>query len=186
MPFGWDSTYYAVVNIEEIKLEVKRLVGELREKKVPEREIYGLFVRKEKLSRLLITKDNRLILQDFGVEIHLKPLPKAVYLLFLCHPEGINFKDLPDYTDELREIYRGMKLKTEAPRKVEQSIIDVTNPLNHSIIEKCTTIRREFKKAVGLAAAKHYVIVGKRGETKRIVLDRKLVVWEKENPPLDL
>ena len=158
----------------------------MREKKVPEKEIIDLFVRKAKLSRIVITKDNRIILQDFGVEIHLKPLPKAIYLLFLRHPEGIRFKDLPDYTDELRTIYRGMKLRTEAPKKVEKSIIDVTDPLNHSIIEKCTTIRKEFKKAIGLAAAKHYIIVGKRGEIKRIVLDRNLVVWEKENPPLDL
>ena len=161
-------------------------MAELREKKVPEKEIIDLFVRKAKLSRIVITKDNRIILQDFGVEIHLKPLPKAIYLLFLRHPEGIRFKDLPDYTDELRTIYRGMKLRTEAPKKVEKSIIDVTDPLNHSIIEKCTTIRKEFKKAIGLAAAKHYIIVGKRGEIKRIVLDRNLVVWEKENPPLDL
>lgn len=174
------------MNNEEIKSEVKRLVAELREKKVPEKEIIDLFVRKAKLSRIVITKDNRIILQDFGVEIHLKPLPKAIYLLFLRHPEGIRFKDLPDYTDELRTIYRGMKLRTEAPKKVEKSIIDVTDPLNHSIIEKCTTIRKEFKKAIGLAAAKHYIIVGKRGEIKRIVLDRNLVVWEKENPPLDL
>lgn len=171
------------MKVEEIKQEVKRLVGLLREMEIPEKEILALFARRAKLSRLLITKDKRIILQDYGIEIHLKPLPKAVYLLFLRHPEGINFKDLPDYTDELREIYRGMKLKTEAPRKVEQSIIDVTNPLNHSIIEKSATIRRAFKKAVGQAAAKHYVIVGKRGETKRITIDRKLVLCEKENPP---
>ena len=34
---------------------------------------------------------------------------KAVYLLFLNHPEGILFKHLPDYREELTEIY--VKLK---------------------------------------------------------------------------
>jgi len=114
----------------------------------------------------------------------LPPLPRAIYLLYLHHPEGIAFKDLPDYTDELREIYWSMKLRTEAPKKVEKSIIDVTNPLDHSIIEKCSRIRRSFLKVVPKSVAKHYIIVGGRAETKRILLDRKLVIWEKKNPPL--
>ena len=48
-----------------------------------------------KLSRLLITKDYRFILADYdNTEVELQPVHKAVYLLFLAHPEGIEFKRL--------------------------------------------------------------------------------------------
>jgi hypothetical protein len=41
-----------------------------------------------------------------------------------------------------------------------------------------------FVKAVGMEAAKVYAIQGKRGEARRIELDRNLVEWEqKESPP---
>jgi hypothetical protein len=39
------------------------------------------------------------------MEIKMEPLTKAVYLLFLNHPEGILFKHLPDYRQELANIY---------------------------------------------------------------------------------
>jgi len=169
-----------------LKEEVRRLVAELRNRGVPEKEILALFLKKQKLSRLLITNDYKIKLIDYngGTDIDLPPLPRAIYLLYLHHPEGIAFKDLPDYTDELREIYWSMKLRTEAPKKVEKSIIDVTNPLEHSIIEKCSKIRQSFLKVVPKLVAKHYIITGGRAETKRILLDRKLVIWEKESPPL--
>ena len=59
---------------------------------------------------------------------------KAVYILFLRHKEGIRFKELVSYRDELYSIYKTMKHSTQAPLKVKRSIIDLTNPLNSSII----------------------------------------------------
>ena len=47
---------------------------------------------KAKLSRLVITEDYRFILADYQKEVELQPVHKAVYLLFLAHPEGIEFK----------------------------------------------------------------------------------------------
>ena len=59
-----------------------------------------------KLSRLLITKDYRFVLVDFNrKEVELQPVHKAVYLLFLAHPEGIEFKRLADYREELIRYY---------------------------------------------------------------------------------
>ena len=55
-----------------------------------------------KLSRLMITKDYWFILMDYDQkEVELQPVHKAVYLLFLAHPEGIEFKRLADYREEL-------------------------------------------------------------------------------------
>lgn len=62
---------------------------------------------KQRLSKLYITHDCRFILTDLGnKEIDLQPVHKAVYLLFLAHPEGIEFKMLSEYADELTEYYK--------------------------------------------------------------------------------
>ena len=130
----------------------------------------------EKLSRLVITKDFRIILPDYyNMEIKMEPLVKAVYFLFLKHPEGIIFKFLPDYREELTRIYVNLK-PNGMNERVLQSIEDVTNPLLNSINEKCARINGAFQFDEKLA--RHYYIEGKRGEPKRIVLPRNLVVWE--------
>ena len=102
---------------------------------------------------------------------------KAVYLLFLNHPEGILFKHLPDYREELTEIYVKLKPYGMSDRAI-QSIEDVTNPLLNSINEKCARIRGAFVGQFDDHLARHYYIDGLRGEAKKIALPRELVVWE--------
>ena len=91
---------------------------------------------KRTLSRLVITSDFRFMLPDFGnVEVDLQPVHKAVYLLFLNHPEGIEFKRLAEYRDELRRWYR-MTARLMDNEKIEESILHLTNPLDNAINEK--------------------------------------------------
>ena len=111
----------------------------------------------------------------------MEPLVKAVYLLFLSHPEGIVLKQLPDYRDELTAIY--LKLTPKGlTNRVEKSIDDVTNPMMNSINEKCTRIRQVFTSVLPRSIVRYYVISGKRGEPKSILLPRANVVWECELP----
>lgn len=130
------------------------------------------------LSKLVIKKDYRILLPDYNnMEIKMEPLAKAVYLLFLKHPEGIMFKCLPDYRKELAEIYnrlRPLGLTDKAIRSIE----DVTNPLLNSINEKCARIRGAFVGQFDDHMARHYYIDGRRGEAKKISLPRDLVIWE--------
>lgn len=167
--------------IEEAKKEVKRLIDYLRKKGVPETDITELIKPEKKLSRLVITDNYRIFLPDYeGAEVCLEPLHKAVYLLFLRHPEGIRFKELPDYREELADIYHSMKRKTQAKKKVERSIIDVTDPLNNSIIQKCARIREKFRK---ITPYEEYIITGAKGEARRIALGRNLIEWDKKKSP---
>ena len=107
----------------------------------------------------------------------MEPLVKAIYLLFLRHPEGILFKYLPDYREELTQIYLKLKPLGMSDR-VLQSIEDVTNPLLNSINEKCARIRGAFVAQFDNRLAQHYYIKGKRGEAKKVPLPRDLVIWE--------
>ena len=107
------------------------------------------------------------------------PLPKAVFLLFLKHPEGIIFKCLPDYREELKDIYFRLKPSAWSVASI-LSVEDVTDPFNNSINEKCARIREAFVRHFDEHLAKNYFITGKRGEPKKIILPRKLVKYDDE------
>lgn len=158
--------------------EVRDKVNALRERGMAEKLIRKLIQIEPKLSRLIITKDMRIILPDYNnMEISMEPINKAVYLLFLKHPEGIVFKCLPDYRKELAEIYQKIKPFGLNDRTI-RSIEDVTNPCLNSINEKCARIRGAFISQFDEDLAKHYYINGWRGEAKKIDLPRDLVIWE--------
>jgi uncharacterized protein (DUF1810 family) len=130
-----------------------------------------------KLSKLTITKDCSIMLSDYNQEVKLEPIVKAVYLLFLNHPEGIAFKCLPDYRKELADLYQKIKPYGLTDRAI-RSIEDVSNPLLNSINEKCSRIRAAFLPLVDASLLDQYIIIGKSGEEKKIALSRDLVVWE--------
>ena len=158
--------------------EVRDKVNALRERGMAEKLIRKLIQIEPKLSRLIITKDMRIILPDYNnMEISMEPINKAVYLLFLKHPEGIVFKCLPDYRKELAEIYQKIKPFGLNDRTI-RSIEDVTNPCLNSINEKCARIRGAFISQFDEDLAKHYYINGWRGEAKKIDLPRDLVIWQ--------
>ena len=130
-----------------------------------------------KVSRLTISKDYTILLTDYQKEVKMEPIVKAIYLLFLKHPEGISFKYLPDYRNELADIYQKIKPLGLTERAI-RSIEDVTNPLLNSINEKCSRIRAAFQPEVDATLLEQYIIIGKSGEAKKIALSRDLVVWE--------
>ena len=160
--------------------EIAERVEKLRLKGLETFLVEKLFnKRTQKLSRLHITKDYRIFLLDyFGAEITMTPLPKAVFLLYLRHPEGIMFSYLPDFRKELMEIYRKLKGPFFNEFTALKSIEDVTNPLSNSINEKCSRIREAFISKFDEYLARYYYIDGPRGEAKKIALPRTLVKWE--------
>ena len=162
---------------QKLLKEVKEMVQKLKEYGMSEKEIISLFHIEQPLLKLFISKNYKIFLGDERKEVHMEPLVKAVYLLFLRHPEGIAFKNLPAYRQELTKIYSEVRpwgLSDRALRSIE----DVTNPLLNSINEKCARIRAAFINKFDDHLAHHYYIDGLRGEAKKIALPRDLVVRE--------
>ena len=158
--------------------EVRERIAKLRQRGIAEYILEQLIHPDNRLSRMVITKDMRILLPDYNnMEIKMEPLVKAVYLLFLKHPEGIAFKQLPDYREELTMIYNQLKPAGLTDRAI-QSIEDVTNPMLNSINEKCARIRASFLCQFDDYMAKSYYIDGQRGESKKIALPRNLITWE--------
>ena len=164
--------------ITELMEEVRERIAKLRQRGIAEYILEQLIHPDNRLSRLVVTKDWRILLPDYNdMEIKMEPLVKAVYLLFLRHPEGIVFKQLPDYREELTRIYNRLRPSGLTDRAI-QSIEDVTNPMLNSINEKCARIRAAFVGQFDEYMAKNYYVDGARGEAKKIALPRNLVVWE--------
>ncbi|MBR3726164.1 MAG: hypothetical protein IKN21_00960 [Prevotella sp.] len=147
---------------------------------------------KGRLSRLLITKDYRFILPDYeNKEVELQPVHEAVYLLFLAHPEGIEFKQLSDYREELLGYYLKMSQSIDK-QKVEESIDRLVNPLDNAINEKCSRIKNVFLSLMDEYSASYYIVSSHVRQPiasspriwyrrlKNIALPRNLVVWESE------
>ena len=134
----------------ELSLSIKELViaGRkdllLRAIGAPLLEELRIEAARAKLSRLLITKDYRFFLTDMGNrEVELQPVHKAVYLLFLAHPEGIEFKRLGDYREELIRYYMATA-KMMDKEKIEDGVNHLVNPLDNAINEKCSRIKKVF------------------------------------------
>ena len=184
---------------EERAQEVKRLVNQLQAEGrkdlllhaigVPLLEELRIEAAKGRLSRLVITKDYRFILEDYQKEVELQPVHKAVYLLFLAHPEGIEFKHLADYRDELLRYYMatGKMLDKE---KVIESVDHLVNPLDNAINEKCSRIKKVFLSMMDEYSASYYFISSHTQKhilgssriwyerLKVITLPRELVIWK--------
>lgn len=162
--------------------EIKERVEALKQKGITELVLKSILSTNfVKLSRLVITNEYKIFLPDYNnLEITMYPLPKAIFFLFLNYPEGILFKNLPDYRDELIAIYKNISGR-ENIDDMEKSINDVVNPTLNSINEKCSRIREAFIKHFDESIAKNYFITGYRATPKKIILDRKLVVLEDVN-----
>ena len=186
--------------LDEIANELSSLVKELvdvgrkdlllRAIGVPLLEELRIEAAKARLSRLLITKDYRFLLIDYdNKEVVMNPVHKAVYLLYLHHPEGIEFKKLCDYRDELQGYYLATARLMDK-QTISDSIDMLVDPLNNSINEKCSRIKSVFLSMMDQYTANFYIvsshtqkhIVGSSRiwyeRLKVITLPRDLVVWE--------
>ena len=155
---------------EEVALEVRRLTEQLvaagrkdlvlKAIGVPLLEELRIEAARGKLSRLVITEDYRFVLADYNNrEVDLQPVHKAVYLLFLNHSEGIEFKRLADYREELLGLY----MKTARwmdKEKIEESVDKLVNPLDNAINEKCSRIKKVFLELMDEYRASYYIISG--------------------------
>lgn len=160
---------------------------------VPILEELRIEAAKGTLSPLLITKTYKFILTSTHQEIDLSPIHKAVYLLFLNHPEGIEFKRLQDYREELLTIYKKVATRMDLD-KIEETIDRLIDPCDNAINEKCSRIKSAFRSLMDEYSACYYEISGHKkkivqGSSKTwyrrlkvIILPRELVIYEDDNP----
>ncbi len=155
-------------------------------------ELLRLEAARAQLSRLLITSDYRFLLPDYGnKEVEMSPIHKALYLLFLNHPDGIESKHLSDHRDELLSIYMRVSSWLDID-KVHDVVDRLVDPLDNAFNEKCSRIKAAVAAIMDEYSAAYYAISGHKlrhisassrvwYERKKIItLPRELVVWEEK------
>lgn len=180
--YSLDYDFEAEEIAEDIEIKIARLyergaielIAEIIER--VQEKIY-----EETLSTLYINDDYRFYLKDYGMkEVKIGPLAKSLYILYLKHPEGIRFKELIEYRDELLSIYVTISSREDLD-EMKQSIIALTSPESNSINENSSRIKEAFVKQITGDLASEYYITGGRGKKKLIHLDRSLVEYQTES-----
>lgn len=156
---------------------------------VPTLEQLRIEAARGTLSKLIVTADYQLVLERYNRVVELSPVHRALYLLFLNHPEGIEFKYLRDYRDELYGIYERIANRIDK-EKVEETVDRLTNPLDNAINEKCSRIKAAFNSLMDEYSASYYIISSHTtrivegspkiwySRLKLITLPRNLVVYQ--------
>ena len=128
-------------------------------------------------SHLVITPNTyQVLLPDYNKEFPFTTQVKALYILFLNHPEGIRIKEIADYKKEFSHIYRQVSTWGDDARlrEIVDKLLDVWNR-NALDVKKsqCNKIIRETIPEKHLQ--KYYEIEVNPGEPHKINLDRSLV-----------
>lgn len=164
-------------DVGEILADLQANVEKLRLMGVALGAIHEFIDKQEPLSQLVITDDLRLLLPLYNVEIELSAQKKALYFLFLNHPEGIVLQRLEDYHNELVNYYKQTN-KGVLTQKMEESIKKLETYGNNQLNVLIARIREAFCLKFDERLARNYFISGERGQPYRIPLDQELMKWE--------
>lgn len=166
------------LEIKEILNNIQTNVGKLRLMGVALGAIHEFIDELEPLSPLVITEDLRIFLPQYNnIEIELSAQRKALFFLFLNHPEGIVLQRLEDYHNEFLNYYKQANKGVLTP-KMEESIRKLEEYGNNQVNVLITRIREAFCLKFDERLARNYFISGERGQLYRIPLDPQLVEWE--------
>ena len=122
-----------------------------------------------------------ILLPDYGgIELKMPAQSKALYILFLRHAEGFRMKEIYDYRCEYARLYRILSNRSDL-HKLDCSAETLLNNLDHRTLK---VVHANCKRAIENALPKKYIkpyqISGRRGEVRRVLIDRELVVLPKE------
>ncbi len=105
-----------------------------------------------------------------NITIKMEPLPKAIYILFLYHPEGILLKNISDYRSEIEYIYRKVS-RRQNPTVINRLLDEVTNPINNMLHKNLSIIRTAFLNKLPTEVADFFIPIRNRGRKQHILLD---------------
>ena len=167
----------------------------IRAKQIPHMQLRYTFDVMEDIRRQLLFKDRydllrqatpmlvkgraqKIVLPEMGMlQINLSPTERAIYLLFLNHPEGIRLAEMGDYKAELRGILNKVS-PSDSRETIESQLEKLCEYNSNSLSERMSRIKRKFDDKLGTAMAEHYYIKGPNGGLKKIDLDRDLLKFQ--------
>lgn len=152
--------------------DFSRAIRRAKAKGIPDKEIMDTvkkIIRRENKSDCIIVKKDYRIFLDKACkkEVKLAALPKALYLFFLKHTEGIIRKDLFKYMPEITYIY--LKIRT---RRVVHPINTIKNMLvGGQFSNNMRAIRNAFTRTYDLERNNIYGIRAASYDTHPMSID---------------
>lgn len=127
---------------------------------------------------LFIDKDYHIrVNSNPGRDIPLRPLVRAVFILFLRHPEGILLKDRDRFCEELEDIYEVISPNTP-PEDRRKRVLRLVNVQDNSFSEKLSVLNATLERTLPASQAGDIKVCGNNGHPRRIPLSPLLVHWE--------
>lgn len=106
-------------------------------------------------------------------EVKMSYLPKTVYIFFLLHHTGVEFKNLDHYLKELYQIYQIVsEEKNIEAKKIKRSLENLVSPGSNRIYEICSVVRRTLSEILPRELVTQYAITGKWGGVHKIKAER--------------
>jgi hypothetical protein len=172
----------------EIDGETKLLLNQIEENIIKLKKSGQFFLVAPKLEQLVqhfleldVSISNIVIDKDFNItlplyqnrEIILSHLTKAVYILFLNHPEGIFLNELGRYENELLSIYKTISYQISLD-KMKNSVHELIVS-DKAIFVHFSRIKSAFVKNFTDFYAVNYYIQGEKGGRKYIKLPKEKI-----------
>jgi len=125
-------------------------------------------------TRPRITLGHQIRIEDTGAQVPLSPKEKAIYVLFASHPQGIPISHLPDYEEELFQVYSKFYTGTSG-EDIQASHLMIRSTVRRlcynesgDLSQAISRINRKLVSVLGELMATNYQIQGPNGEAKRI------------------
>lgn len=134
---------------------------------------------------LYVNKDLSIVISDVEEDfvLDLDAIHKAIYLLFLHHPEGIRYSNCSDYREELILIYKKLKPSYKGSGAGQRTIDNLLNFEEEGYLknlsQKISRIKKEITKTLGNSKIAKGYVIHEEGEDLRLVTIAQIggVVW---------
>ena len=146
-------------------------------KDIEERDNYLAKIKSREVMMEIDEKYRIFLKYDDGTpiaEVKMPALPKALYFVFLNHPEGFPLKHLIDYREELLLWYRKLSNRKDVEKYIDKLVDSTDNSAN----EKISRIREAFEKIKENIEMKSYIPMGAKGECFYVSVDKKRIIWK--------
>lgn len=147
---------------------------------VEERNAYQAKIKAREVIMEIDEKYRIFLKYDDGTpiaEVKMPALPKALYFVFLNHPEGFPLKHLIDYREELFLWYRRLSNRKDAEKYIDKLVDSTDNSAN----EKISRIREAFEIITtnDNNVFNSFIPLGKKGALFSVAHNDK-IIWSNE------
>ena len=177
-----DSKQRTKVLIEEVQSKIDKLNQQDKDHSVIRYYLRREMMPINSISDIHVTNKCEILLTDYEIEIKLPSIYKAFYLLYLNHPEGINYQLInAECKDELEQWYRWSNQRNADVSKIHD-LLTPREDARQPVIEVISRIKGELTKNLGSGLAKKYCISQGTDGIHRIYRSGYQVQIDKKNP----